>query len=211
MLPKSVRLLGIAGPSGVGKGEIGKKLKGLAYGPWRKKLHRLKTCTTRPRRASENDDNDQYHRATRAEFERGIHAGDFVEWVKNDENGEYYGLPVSEFESIPEGSFVLLELNIDGACVVKRRCPEVILVFVAAPSWRSLWRRLRGRGTESFWQCLKRMRIALREMWALPHLLQADVFSYVIVNHDDGLERAVSEAHALLEGRDPFPPITPPW
>ena len=44
---------------------------------------------------------------------------------------------------------MLLEIDLQGARLVRQSMPEAHLVFLAPPSWDELVRRLTGRGTES--------------------------------------------------------------
>jgi Guanylate kinase len=44
---------------------------------------------------------------------------------------------------------VLLEIDLQGARLVRQSMPEARLVFLAPPSWDELVRRLTGRGTEA--------------------------------------------------------------
>lgn len=44
---------------------------------------------------------------------------------------------------------MLLEIDLQGARLVRESMPEAQLVFLAPPSWEELVRRLTGRGTEA--------------------------------------------------------------
>ncbi|MFQ9146814.1 MAG: hypothetical protein ACLR5G_00510 [Eubacteriales bacterium] len=43
----------------------------------------------------------------------------------------------------------MLEIEVQGAMQVKRRCPEAVMVMIAPPDYDTLRERLRGRGTVS--------------------------------------------------------------
>lgn len=51
-------------------------------------------------------------------------------------------------EHLERGEPVLLEIDLQGARLVKQSMPEAQLVFLAPPTWEELVRRLTGRGTE---------------------------------------------------------------
>ncbi|SCD97679.1 guanylate kinase, partial [Streptomyces sp. SolWspMP-sol7th] len=51
-------------------------------------------------------------------------------------------------ERLERGEPVLLEIDLQGARLVRASMPEARLVFLAPPSWEELVRRLTGRGTE---------------------------------------------------------------
>jgi guanylate kinase len=51
-------------------------------------------------------------------------------------------------ERLESGEPVLLEIDLQGARLVRESMPEAQLVFLAPPSWEELVRRLTGRGTE---------------------------------------------------------------
>jgi guanylate kinase len=51
-------------------------------------------------------------------------------------------------ERLEAGEPVLLEIDLQGARLVRESMPDARLVFLAPPSWDELVRRLTGRGTE---------------------------------------------------------------
>jgi guanylate kinase len=184
----------IAGPSGVGKGSIVRRLleldpEGLAVSV---------SATTRPPRPREVDGED-YRFIDREAFERLIGSGALLEWALVF--GDLYGTPVDRVEEArSEGRDVILEIDVQGARKVRERVPEAILVFVAPPSLEELERRLRSRGTESEEVIRRRSEMAAAE------LAQASSFDHLVVNDD--LEAASSQVAAIIEASrsDPDPP-----
>ena len=85
----------------------------------------------------------------------------------------------------------MLELETRGARAVKEEMPESITVFVAAPSFAELERRLRERATESTGDIGERLEVARRQMD------EAQDFDHVVVNDD--VDRAVAELENLVD------------
>jgi guanylate kinase len=145
------------------------------------------SATTRAQRPGEQD-GVEYWFLDRAEFDRRIAAGEFLEWV--DYVGNRYGTLNSEIERLrAAGKAPLLELETDGALRVKARVPSAVTIFVKAPV-EELERRLRERATESSGVIEERLATARRQ------LEQQDQFDFVVRN-DDKL-RAADELAAIV-------------
>ena len=98
----------------------------------------------RARSGRESRTGCDYHFLDRAEFERRIEAGEFLEWV--DYVGNRYGTLNSEIDRLrAAGKAPLLELETDGALRVQRRVEKAVTIFVTAPV-EELERRLRAAG-----------------------------------------------------------------
>ena len=149
------------------------------------------SATTRPRRASERDGRE-YWFISEDEFERGMRNGDFLEWVTYV-SGHRYGTLRSEIDRIAgAGRVPLLDLEIEGALRVRDTVPGSVTVFVDAPTFAELERRLRERATESSGEIDERLALAREQR------KQAGEFDHVIVNDD--VERAAAELEAIVEG-----------
>ncbi len=176
----------LAGPSGVGKGTIGRAL--LAREP---RMWFSVSATTRAPRPGEVDGGD-YVFMSRPEFERIRDAGGFLESF--EVYGQLKGTPRRPLEEhLAAGDDVLLEIDVQGAMKVREQAPDAVLVFVAPPSEEVLRKRLVERGTDDEVQIARRLAAADRE------LELATAFDAVVVNDD--LERAVDEVAAILEAR----------
>jgi len=179
-------LLVIAGPSGVGKGTIGRQL--LTREP---NLAWSVSATTREPRPGEVDGVD-YRFITRDEFERLRDAGGFLEWF--EVYGQLKGTPREQVERrLQAGEDVLMEVDVQGAMAVKAQIPDAVLVFLRAPSRAVQRERLERRGADDDEQLAVRMAEAEAEE-AL-----ADRFDAVVVN--DHADQAVSEVAAILAAR----------
>ncbi len=181
----------IAGPSGVGKGSIVRRL--LARDPERLVLS--VSATTREPRPGERDGRD-YRFVDVATFDDLIASGALLEWASVF--GDRYGTPADAVEAErAAGHDVILEIDVQGARQVRERVPDAILVFLAPPSLAELERRLRSRGTESEERIRRRLEMADSE------LEQAPAFDHAVVNED--LETASSQVAAIIDAsrRDP--------
>ena len=148
------------------------------------------SATTRPRREGE-EHGREYYFVTDTEFQRMLDAGEFLEHV-DFEWGQRVGTLWSEIDRIrAKGKSPLLDLETDGALAVKRELPDSVTIFVRAPSFAELERRLRARATESGGEIEKRLERAKRQ------LAQEDEFDYVIVNDDVG--RAAQELLEIVQ------------
>ena len=90
----------------------------------------------------------QYYFVDDDEFDKLVANGELLEWAEFA--GNRYGTPrQAVLERLERGEPVLLEIDLQGARLVRQSMPEAQLVFLAPPSWDELVRRLTGRGTES--------------------------------------------------------------
>jgi len=168
----------ITGPSGVGKGTLIRALMERLGG-----LELSVSATTRAPRPGERDGVD-YHFLSRAEFDRRVAEGEFVEHA--DYAGRSYGTLRSELEDrLRAGRPVVLEIEVQGARQVRAAMPAAVQVFIAPPSLAALRTRLIGRGTDDPQEVERRLRVAEEELAAQPE------FGHVVVNDrlDDALER----------------------
>jgi guanylate kinase len=173
----------VTGPSGAGKGTLISLLL-----PRFPVLRAAVSATTRARRDGERDGVD-YWFLSEDEFARRVADDGFLEWVWYV--GNRYGTLFSEIERIrDEDRAPLLELETEGALVVKEKVPGAVTIFVTAPV-DELERRLRERATESSGVIEERIALARRQ------LDQADEFDYRIENDDR--ERAAERLAAIVE------------
>jgi guanylate kinase len=178
-------LIVLAGPSGVGKGSVVKRLRsrdpeGLAVSV---------SVTTREPRPGEVDGVD-YFFVSDAAFDRLIEDGALLEWAEIV--GHRSGTPAAFVEETrAAGRDVILEIDVKGATQIRSQVPEAVEIFLVPPSFEELERRLRGRGTED------EPRIARRLDTARWELQQEGWFDARVVNDD--LDRAADEVAAIIE------------
>ena len=175
----------VTGPSGAGKGTLIRVL--LARVP---DLELAISATTREQRAGEQDGRE-YWFVSDDEFDRRVAAGEFLEWVSYV-SGHRYGTLRSEIDRIRgEGRAPVLELETKGALTVRDEVPGSVTIFVDAPTFDELERRLRDRATESTGEIDERIALARTQ------LERAHEFRYMVRNDD--LERATAALEAIVE------------
>src|SRR5262245_48117987 len=106
----------ISGPSGVGKSTVCARL-----------CERLPaefsvSFTTRPKRPGEVD-GQSYRFISQAEFDRVLAEGGLLECAQV--YGHSYGTPLAPVKrALEEGRSIVLEIDINGACQVRKRYPQ---------------------------------------------------------------------------------------
>jgi guanylate kinase len=177
----------ISAPSGSGKSTLVSQLRTLVEG-----LDFSISYTTRSPRGSE-EDGREYHFTTRAEFERMIAAGDFLEWA--EVFGNYYGTAVSALGHAKDaGKDLLLDIDVQGAVQVMKKLPEAVSIFILPPSPQVLERRLRNRSEAE--HVTSEAVIQKRLAEARNELKQMQDYKYALVN--DVLDQAVTELRAIV-------------
>ena len=177
----------ISAPSGSGKSTLVSQLRTLVEG-----LDFSISYTTRAPRGSE-EDGREYHFTTRAEFERMIAAGDFLEWAQVF--GNYYGTAFSALQHAKDaGKDLLLDIDVQGAVQVMTKLPEAVSIFILPPSPQVLEMRLRNRSEAEHVTSETVIQSRLAE--ARHELKQMQDYKYALVN--DVLDQAVTELRAIV-------------
>jgi guanylate kinase len=176
----------VTGTSGAGKGTLERIL-----------LERMPdvfelavSATTRERRPSEQEGREYYF-VSEAVFEHRVRDDEFLEYVDLPW-GARSGTLRSEIDRIQaNGKVPLLDLETDGAIRVKETIPGAVTIFVDAPTFEELERRLRERATESSGEIRERLDLARKQREL------RDRFDHLIVNDD--VERAADELQAIVQ------------
>lgn len=177
-------LIVISGFSGSGKGTLMKKLT-ADYDNYALSI----SMTTRQPREGEVNGRE-YFFVTKEEFEDRIATDGMIEYASYCDN--FYGTPKAYVEEqLENGKDVILEIEIQGAHKVKEIYPEALLLFVMPPSARELYRRLKGRGTETDEVIQKRMARAVEESEGI------DTYDYIVVN--DNLEDCIAQINTIVD------------
>lgn len=154
------KLFLILGPSGSGKGTVIKYL--------RKKFPEAVfpiSCTTRMPRPGEQE-GDMYHFLTKEEFGKRIAAGEFLEWAMVHHDNKYGTLKKPILDAIDGGKIVIREVDMQGVKSIRALLPKekVISIFITAPSWGNLKKRITGRSPLGRDELLQREKSFAREM-----------------------------------------------
>jgi guanylate kinase len=174
----------VTGTSGAGKGTLEKRL--LERMP---ELELAVSATTREQRPGEQNGRE-YWFITPENFERLVEDEEFLEHVDLPW-GARSGTLQSEIDRIQaNGRVPLLDLETDGALRVQETIPGAVTIFVDAPTFEELERRLRERATESAGEIDERLALARKQ------LEQAQEFTHVVVNDEIG--RAADELARLV-------------
>jgi guanylate kinase len=135
-------------------------------------------------------DGREYHFWDPDKFERGIQAGDFLECA--EVHGQRYGTLKSEvFPFIQRGQVVILDIDVQGAEQVRKRCPDAVSIFLEPPSLEVLEQRLRNRRTDTEASIQRRLANARCE------LARAGEYNYRVVSGD--LDTTVKEVQAIIK------------
>ncbi len=173
----------IASPSGGGKGtlirEVLRTVSNIGYSV---------SFTTRRRREGE-EDGRHYHFVSREEFEKLIEQGEFLEYAKVHDN--YYGTSKTQVEDeVSIGRDIILEIDVQGARLVREKISEAVGVFILPPSYQVLRERLIARQTESDEALTLRLKNAQDEV------KEFTKFEYVIVN--DEVTKATLDLQSVI-------------
>lgn len=162
------KLCVISAPSGAGKTSLIKK---ICANP------SIEVCiseTTRPPRKGEVDGID-YVYIDKEDFQLRVKKESYVEHALV--HGNYYGtLMDSVVQLLKKEIVVILEIDYQGAEIIKRKLPTSRNIFVLPPSLETLEKRLRDRGTDSETVILERLENAKNE------LSKAKNYDYTLVN-----------------------------
>ncbi len=164
------KLFVISGASGVGKSSVLRKVVAA-----RPDLKFSVSATTRPPRA-EDKDGVTYFFVTKEKFEAMIANDEFLEYDAH--MAHYYGTPVGQLEEKLKTGNVILDIEPNGAFIVREKRPDAVLIFVAPPSMEELERRLRSRHDTSEEQIQIRLK---RAGWEME---QRGRYDYVVENRD---------------------------
>jgi len=176
-------LIVISGPSGAGKGTICKALLQK-----NKDLKISVSCTTRSPREGEKE-GINYYFISKEKFEDMIEKNEFLEYATV--YGNYYGTPRKYVEEeLKKGNDVILEIDIQGALMVKEKYPEGVFIFILPPSMEELKNRIIKRGSETEDSLNTRFTAAFEEIKYMSK------YDYAVVN--DYVDEAVKKIECII-------------
>lgn len=177
-------LIIISGTTCAGKGTVIKKLL--------EKNKNLNLSVSYTSREIRKDDvpGETYYFVTNEEFETKIKNNEFLEYAKV-QYGAYYGTPKKEvLNLLNSGKDVILEIDVQGAQIIKEKYPETLLIFILAPSMKEIKKRILSRGTETKEQIINRFKTAYNE------INEINKYNYVVVN--DNLDTCVEKVNSII-------------
>ncbi len=144
--------------------------------------------TTRDQRPGENQDVN-YHFVSKDEFESMIAQNAFLEYAKVFDN--YYGTSQKMvFDWLEEGFDVMLDIDWQGAKIIKEKVPEAVGIFILPPSLSELENRLKKRGRDDD------AVIADRMFKAQSEISHYNEYDFVIIN--DSFDKSVLHLRSII-------------
>jgi guanylate kinase len=176
------QLIVISGPSGAGKGTVCKAI--LEKNDFWISV----SATTRSPRNSEIE-GINYYFLTKEKFLEKIEAEDFLEYA--EVYGNYYGTPKSEvLKVLDSGRDVILEIDIQGALMVKTAYPKGLFIFILPPSMEELKNRITNRGSETPESLITRFTSAHEEISFVTR------YDYAVIN--DTVDKACEKIQSII-------------
>lgn len=176
-------LIVISGASGTGKGTVCKKL----LAEMSNVFYSISATTRKPRQGEV--DGREYYFLSVDEFKQWIADEKFLEYA--EVYGNFYGTPLNKIEEqLNRGEDVLLEIDVQGALNVKKKCPDGVYIFLLPPSLEELKRRIEGRGSETPESLSRRLKNAVAEIQI------GREYDYAVVN--DTIENAAAQIKSIL-------------
>ena len=173
----------VSAPSGAGKTSL---LRALA-----EELDNFAisvSTTTRPKREGEIN-GVHYHYTDVVGFKARIAEGEFIEYA--EVFGNFYGTSIKTVQdALAHGTDLVLEIDWQGAQIVRDRLPDCTSIFILPPSKDELHKRLEGRGQDDADVIANRMSKAMAE------ISHYNEYEFVVVNDDFNI--AKSELKAII-------------
>lgn len=183
-------LLVLSGPSGVGKDTV--MLKLLAKN---KKMEKLVTTNSRPKRENEREGFDYYF-VSREEFEKLVAEEAFFEWVEY--RGHYRGGQKKHvMNALESGRDVVWRIDVRGVknvrAKIKEMYPHSAFVLLAVRDLATLRKRMEERRSETGEELDWSLDMAMWEQRQWPD------FDYVVSNEDGEVEQTVRDVIEIVE------------
>jgi guanylate kinase len=182
-MARTGNLIIVSGPSGAGKSAIvAHVLQSLPH------LRFSVSYTTRAPRGTEKN-GVEYFFVDRRKFQSLIGGDNLLEWA--EVHGNYYGTSRRFVDDLlVQGDDVVLDIDVQGAHIVRQKRADAIGVFILPPSYQVLRDRLKHRSLDDDSVIEQRLKIACEE---ISHFKEYD---YLIINED--LDSSVRELQSII-------------
>ncbi len=181
--PTKTNLIIVAAPSGAGKSSFVERICREES-----RLFDTITFTTREMRRGESQ-TKPYYFVGKAEFEKKIQEGYFVEWAVVHDN--LYGTPMEQLDNAwRDNKAVIMDVDVQGAATFRFKFPNAKSIFILPPSINELRRRIVGRDGKEPADLELRLRNAEIE------IAKASEFDYQVVN--DEFEKSYAKFKKII-------------
>ena len=129
-------------------------------------------------------------RERRAEFEKDIKDGLFLEWARV--HGNYYGTSLKPvLEALNNDKIVVFDIDVQGYFLAQKKyAQQITSVFLTTKNATQLENRLKNRASETQESIKERLKNASKEMEYI------DKYDYIIINDD--VNKAYDELRAIF-------------
>lgn len=184
-MARNGNLIIVSGPSGAGKSAL------VANVLQRLPLVRFSVSyTTRAPRGAEKN-GVEYFFVDREKFRSLIDSDSLLEWAEVHSN--FYGTSRQFVDDVLKaGEDVLLDIDVQGAAIVRQKRPDSVAVFILPPSFQVLRDRLRRRSLDDEVVIEQRLSRARKE------ILHYQDYEYLIINEDLG--SSTQELESIILG-----------
>jgi guanylate kinase len=184
-MARAGNLIIVSGPSGAGKSALAAKvLQSVPH------LRFSVSYTTRAPRGAETN-GVEYFFVSRNEFQALIKGDHLLEWA--EVHGNLYGTSTKFVDDLlKQGEDVLLDIDIQGAHIIRQKRADAVGIFILPPSYKILRERLLRRSLDDGFVIEQRLKIACKE------ISHYEEYDYVIVNEE--LDRSARELQSIILG-----------
>ena len=180
---QSGNLIIVSGPSGAGKSVLSARV--LQTMPNVK--FSVSYTTRKPRRTEKNG--EDYFFIGDSEFQELVRSNDLLEDAKV--HGYYYGTSKKYVDDLLEQGYdVLLDIDVQGAEIIRSKREEAVGVFILPPSYQVLRDRLHSRSLDDEIVMEQRLKRAIKE---IRHYKD---YNFLIINED--LDSAARELQSII-------------
>ena len=173
----------VSAPSGAGKTTLCKEV--LAMVP--NLTHSISYTTRKPRPGEVHG--REYFFVDDHVFQEMVDRNEFAEWAPV--YGHMYGTPRAALtEMLEKGTDVLLEIDVQGAMLIKKKFADAIYIYIMPPSIDELRHRLLQRGGDAPEEIQRRLQKAKDEIWSYRE------YFYIVRNED--MQQARKELEAII-------------